>query len=434
LVSGEGEGVKEVSRKMKQDVGAGPFKKVFKNPSYFLYWLSYSLSAIAFELLLFTLMVILFDATKTALGMGAFAAIFMSCMMVFGPMAGTCIDRWQRKRVFIACNLLLAALAIAIKFLEGAFWIYATWFLGSVLFTFLRSVRTALITNLFSEESYFKANSAFMLSLNLSKIGGPLIGGVLIISFPREWIIYTIASFFLLSSFLISAIRFRPVSLRGLAQRPMFWNFRDLISGILFIFSSKHLRFYILLGFFWRLYFASQLPLFILFVKDYLGKGTQEYSLFMTCLAVGGAIGSFIAGSIESFLNRKTLIYGGLGASCLLFAAMSMSHYFPLVLLLVGSSNLAFFIGVVAIHSDIQRTTPNEVRGQVFASSPTILVPSGLVSILFASTIADKVGVIWVFFVSAVMAFLTLPLIHYVNEWLGFERRPELKGNVIPHH
>ena len=407
-------------------MGVGQFVKVFEKPSYFLYWLSYSLSAIGFELTLFILMVILFDTTQTAVGMGAFTAIFMFCMMVFGPIAGTCIDRWQRKRIFLACNLLLAVLAYSIRFLQEALWIYVAWFVASLLFTFLRSVRAALITNLFSEESYFKANSAFMFSLNLSKIGGPLIGGFLILGFPREWIGNSIASFFFLSLISASLLRFHPLSLGGSGARRKFWDSRDLIAGLVFILSNKQLRFYVLIGFFWRLFLASQLPLFIVFVKNYLGMGTQEYSLFMTCLALGGAVGSFVAGSVESLWNRRTLIFGGLGASYLFFALLPISTYFPLVLLLIGLSNLFFFIAVVAIHSEIQQVTPDEVRGKVFASSPTLLIPVGLVSIILASPLADKVGVGWVFFVSGILALLSLPLLNYLNDQFGAYGRSAL--------
>jgi len=171
--------------------------KLFGKPSYLIYWLAYSLSAIGFELILFVLMVILFDLTKTAVSMGAFTAIFMFCLVVFGPIAGICIDRWERKRIFVACNVLLAILISLMKYREGVVWLYIVWFFASLLFTFLRPVRVALITNLFSKEDYFKANSAFMISLNLSKIGGPLIGGFLMLFFPVKWVFHVAASFFL---------------------------------------------------------------------------------------------------------------------------------------------------------------------------------------------------------------------------------------------
>ena len=69
-----------------------------------------------------------------------------------------------------------------------------------------------------------------------------------------------------------------------------------------------------------------------------------------------------------------------------------------------------FFIAHVAIHSDIQRVTPNEIRGSVFASSPTLLVPVGLISILVATPLADAVGVQWIFLFTGLLALLTLPL------------------------
>jgi len=395
------------------------FAKIFEKTSYFRYWLGYTLSAIGFELIQFVLMVVLFDSMKTALSMGAFTAIFMFCLVMFGPIAGTCVDRWERKKIFIACNILLAILIFILKYLHEAFWLYLFWFFASLLFTFLRTVRVALITNLFPKEDYFKANSAFMISLNLSKIGGPLIGGFLILSLPMAWAFNAIVLFFSLSLILVFTLQFRSSSFESFNQKRANWNWRDFITGISFVFSHQGLRFFILIGFFWRLFLSSQLPLFIVFIKNYLGGGTGEYSLFMTILALGGAVGSFLAGSFENLCSRKTMVYGGLGASYLFFTFLPISNTFLLALILIGLSNLFFYIAHVAIHSDVQRITPDHLRGKVFGSTPTILVPISLLSIFIATPLADKVGVEWVFLFSGLLALISLPWVGYLNEALA---------------
>lgn len=398
--------------------------KIFEKPSYRRYWLAYSLSVLGFELLSFVLMVVLFDITRKAVSMGAFMAIYMFCLVVFGPPAGIYIDRWNRKKIFIVCNLLLALLISSLNFLTGLLWIYFSWFLASFFLVFLRPARVALITNLFHEEDYLQANSAFMMSLNFSKIGGPLIGGMLLIYFSREWTINLILFFFLISSVLASTIAFHQLQAKSLHQEPSKRTLGNLASGIRFILSQERLRFYISIGLLWRFFLASQLPLYIVFVKDYLGGGTREYSIFMTVLSAGGAVGALLAGGMGNRFSRKTMIYGGLGASYLLFALMPLSQSYLFALALIGLSNLFFFIAHVAIHSDIQRVTPNEIRGSVFASSPTLLVPVGLISILIATPLADAVGVQWIFLFTGLLALSTLPLPGYVGGIFKREMRP----------
>ncbi len=392
------------------------FTKVFEKPLYWRYWLAYTLSAIGFELISFILMVVLFDLMKTALGMGTFIAIFMFCLGVFGPFAGVYVDCWDRKRIFMACNVFLAVLIFVAKYLVGVFWIYSLWFFASLLFVFLRPVRVALITNLFPKEDYLKANSAFMMSLNFSKIGGPLIGGFLLIFFSKEWAMNTILLFFLIPCILVSTLYFQPLSPDKSMREPPKRGWREYAIGIRFLLSHEGLRFYIFIGLLWRLFLASQLPLYIVFIKKYLDGSTQEYSLFMTILALGGALGSFLAGSIENLCSRRTMVYGGLGASYLFFSLLPISQNYLFALLLIGLSNLFFYIAHVAIHADIQEMTPNEIRGKVFASSPTLLIPIGLVSIFIATPLADKVGVQWVFLFSGLMALATLPLVGYLNK------------------
>lgn len=406
------------------------FEKVFEKPSYFMYWLAYSFSAIGFELILFALMVVLYDSMKTALSMGVFTAIFMFCLVVFGPIAGICVDRWERKKIFITCNVLLAVLIFVIKYFHGTFWLYLFWFFASLLLTFLRPVRVALITNLFPREDYFKANSAFMISLNFSKIAGPLIGGFLILSLTMGWIFNIIISFFILSSIFVSALHFDSSLPDHLKQERKRLDWRDYATGIFFILSHEGLRFYILIGFLWRLFLASQLPLYIVFVKNYLGGSAQEYSIFMTILALGGVLGSFLAGSFENLFSRKTLIYGGLFASYFFFTLLPASKNFLLAYILIGLSNLFFYIAHVAIHSHIQQITPDEIRGKVFGSSGTILIPIGLLSIFVATPLADKLGVEWIFLFSGIMAMISLPWVGYLSKAVEEVFQHNLKGRV----
>jgi len=362
--------------------------------------------------------VVLFDRTKTALSMGTFAAIFMFCLVAFGPITGICADRWERKKIFLACNALLAVLVLATKYLHGTFWIYFLWFFASLLFAFLRPARVALITNLFPREDYFKANSAFTISLNLSKIGGPLIGGILLVSVPMEWVVNAIASFFGLALLSISTVLFRSSPLeRSNPERPG-WNWRDLTTGVFFLLAHRGLRFYILVGMLRLVFLASQLPLFIVYIKTFLGGSTEDYSLFMTTLAIGGAMGSFIAGGVENFVSRKKMIYGGLAASYLSFALLPLSPTLPFALIMMGFSNLCLYVAHVAIHSDVQRMTPDEIRGKVFASSPILLIPIGLVSVFVATSLADRIGVEWVFLFSGLLALGTLPLPGYLSKSL----------------
>jgi len=404
--------------------------KVFEKPSYRRYWLAYSLSALGFELVSFALMVVLFDITRKAVTMGTFMAIYMFCLVVFGPPAGIYLDRWNRKRIFILCNILLALLVLSLNFLAGLYWIYFAWFLASFFLVFLRPTRVALITSLFDEADYLQANSAFMMSLNFSKIGGPLIGGLLLIYFSRAWTLNVILSIFLVSSMLAAVVPFQQPPARSPHRAPTKRTWRKLAVGIRFTLSHERLRFYISIGLLWRLLLASQLPLYIVFVKDYLGGGTGEYSLFMTVLSAGGAVGALLAGGMGNRFSRKTMIYGGLSASYLLFALMALTQSYLLALVLISLSNLFFFIAHVAIHSDIQRVTPNEIRGSVFASSPTLLIPVGLISILIATPLADTVGVQWVFLLTGLLALLTLPLPAYAEK--AFPGQRERSSEVRP--
>ena len=394
-----------------------PFAKNLTTPFYRRYWLAYSLSAIGYELTLFVLMVVLYDLLNTAVSMGTFTAISMFCLVLFGPLAGICVDRFDRKGIFLAVNLMLAGLIFAARFLEASFWLYALWFGASFLFTFLRPVRVALLTNLFSKEDFFRANALFMVSLNFSKIAGPLIGGAMILILARPWAVSAIAVFFVISCLLIAPVPFRS-ALREKPAPPR-WSWREYTAGIRFLLSNPGLRFYVFVGMFWRLFLASQFPLYIVFVKRYLGGSTADYSMFMAILALGGVLGSLAAGSIETLVSRKTMIYGGLAGFCGLFALLPAVPNLACAFLIVGLANFSFYIAHVAIHTDIQRLTPDGMRGKVFASSPSLLIPIGLLSIYLVTPLADRVGVQWTLLFTNILILPCLGLVGPLNRLAG---------------
>lgn len=124
------------------------------------------------------------------------------------------------------------------------------------------------------------------------------------------------------------------------------------------------------------------------------------------------------------------MVYIGLGVSYLLFALLPISKNYLIAFLLIGLSNLFFYIAHVAIHADIQRVTPDHMRGKVFGSTPTILIPIGLISIFIATPVADKVGVEWVFLFSGLLALITLPWVGFLNEAFAKTLMPATREKV----
>lgn len=67
-------------------------------------------------------------------------------------------------------------------------------------------------------------------------------------------------------------------------------------------------------------------------------------------------------------------------------------------------------------------------RGVVFASAPTLLIPVGLLSMLIATPLADRVGVDWVFLFTGLLAFFSLPLPKYADRVFKGVHAEELGG------
>ena len=107
--------------------------------------------------------------------------------LLFGPLAGVLVDRWDQKRVLIASDLLRAGIVLLIPAGVGVNVVlaYPLVFLLTTVSIFFRPARTAVIPRVVREDELVTANSATWLSETLADVVGLPVGGP-VRGVPRE--------------------------------------------------------------------------------------------------------------------------------------------------------------------------------------------------------------------------------------------------------
>ncbi|MEO0085648.1 MAG: MFS transporter, partial [candidate division WOR-3 bacterium] len=104
--------------------------------------------------------------------------------VLFGPLAGILVDRWDRRKVMITCDSFRTLLVLAIPLLALAtnnlYLIYSIAFLVFLFGLFFNTARMSIIPNLVGQERVLGANSFMNLIGRIATFLGMVVGGIVV--------------------------------------------------------------------------------------------------------------------------------------------------------------------------------------------------------------------------------------------------------------
>ena len=122
-------------------------------------------------------MVAISTGSALATGLVFFAATLPNLLL--GPIAGTFVDRWDRKEVMVVSDLLRAALVLVLPLaaVTNLILVYPLIFLVTTISIFFRPARVAILPRIVPEDDLLSANSAMWVGETIADIVGyPLAG------------------------------------------------------------------------------------------------------------------------------------------------------------------------------------------------------------------------------------------------------------------
>jgi MFS family permease len=267
-------------------------------------------------------------------------------MLIFPLFGGAVADRFERKRLMIASQLATAGVAFTIAVLvhTGAMTLTYLFFAGMIqgtIFSFSGPARQSFIPEIVPEDRLMNAIALNNAGMNLTRIGGPALAGMLIgISwFNIEGVFYLQAALNIVALMLLV---FLPAEGRrkGAQAGPMgrasgSAMIRDLVDGLRYVRSSPILLTLLMLGIMPLLLGSSYQSFLPVFAKDVFGHGSRNASglgWMSTMTGVGAIVGSLAVASLSNFPRRTLLqLIAGLGFG-LSTAFFALQHNFALAL------------------------------------------------------------------------------------------------------
>ena len=376
---------------------------VFRNRSFSLLWTGQLISTIGSALSSLAASILVFNLTHSALSVGLMLMATAAPSLLVGLVAGVFVDRFDRRRIMIACDGLRAILAVLIPVLVplNIIWLYVIVALSSAIGQFFEPAHSSVLPELSTDEELAAANSLIAISSFGSTAIGFAASGLIASRYPIAWAFYADAVTFLFSALAIVLIRIKPLgapaedaSLKVVAD--------NLKAGLRFLFDTPILRSLLLSSVPVLIGFGLSNALLLPFAIRALHASEFEYGLQEGLTSVGFVVGSLLMANLADRWREGqwiSLSFLGMGLAGAAYAFMTN---IPLAIAIVAVSGFLNAPSAIARRLIIQRHTPREMRGRVssafFVSRDVLfLVGMGLAGL------ADAVDVRWMYLISALM-------------------------------
>jgi len=288
--------------------------------------------------------------------------------IVFGSAAGIVVDRFSKKQMLIACNVIRAVLIVALPFLPKAFFVLLTMtFLVSTVTQFFAPAEAAAIPLAVGREGLMSANALFASSTMGGIIVGMTIGEPLFSwvkhSFGAASQEFLLGGLYLISAGLIYAMRIKEAHPGSSGKNVHPWQ--DLKEGLRYV-KHNHLvsNAMVQLTILYSVFAALQVLAIALSGK--IGLKETQFGFLLAAAGVGMVFGAAFLGHWGASFHQKPLPLIGFLMMGFVLAMFAFVRH-----LWVGFGLSALFgFGASLINGPmqalIQEKTPESMRGKVF--------------------------------------------------------------------
>lgn len=338
--------------------------EVLRRRNFFLMWLGELVSTIGSSFTAIAAGILIYRQTDSALAVGLMLMATAAPSLLVGLVAGVFVDRFDRKRIMIAGDLLRGCLILTIPFLSSlsVYWLYVIVFASSAVTQFFDPAKESVIPELATDEELDAANSL----LAISSFGSTAVGFAaagLLAAFDIYLAFYIDALTFFFSAACIFLVLIPPFTPEGETSiRSVFTNLRG---GVSFLFGVPVLRSLFVIGVMYALAVGLWNSLLLPFCLSALHATEFEYGIQEGLTSVGFVVGSlFFAGFATRLYEGQWIALSAIAMSaCGILYGLSSNIWVAIAIVTVsGFSNAPYGIGRRTL---IQRNTTREVRGRV---------------------------------------------------------------------
>jgi predicted MFS family arabinose efflux permease len=344
-----------------------------------------------------------FEQTGSAFASGAVLTA-MSLPLLFSSVAGTFVDRWDRKRTLAVANVVMAAAVLPMLLASSGnfIWVvHAAVLAVASVNLFAYSAENALLPRLVGRDRLMAANSLNSLNDNLARVAGPAVGGALVAQAGLAAVVVFDAVSFLVAAGLVSLIRADAAPEEGpeevdteTAERPLPAVWREWVAGLRLLTGRRVVLIVFLVAAAATLADSILSALLAPFVGDVLNAGASIFGLVLTLRGVGGIAGGAVAGYASRWLPPERTLGWSLVLIGLLGLVLANVPVVAVALALFAVAGVVAVPWLASQQTLLQTNVEDRYLGRAFGAFNTANAVTLLLGSLFAGALADLAGIV----------------------------------------
>ena len=289
--------------------------------------------------------------------------------LVVGPWGGVLSDRFDRRKLVITLQLMMAALAIsfALLVLSGhvAIWhAYLYVVLAGACRSMTQPMRQSLIAGTVPRGMLANAMATNVLTITGTRIVGPFVGGILIFTLGYFWNFTIEAMLYLANVAMILPLRtpfHRPGDARQRGSA-----LANMVEGLRYVWSGERA--------FFQLMLLSVIPniilhpawfLFPVFTTEVLRRDADVGGYLLSITGVGGLLAALAVASFGFVFPKGRVVLGAAIASSVMLMLFAYAKWMAVAFVVIAA--MAFFQSLfrTARGTLIQTLAPDNLRGRL---------------------------------------------------------------------
>ena len=356
-----------------------------------LFFIGQTVSNTGNWLTLVALTLLVFHRTNSGVAVGLLSACQFGPILLFSAWGGVLVDRFNKRKLLyitqsleMAQSFVLAALAFAPHAPLAAFYVTAA--VGGCLLAIDNPVRRSFVNEMVELDEVPNAVTLYSAMVNISRIAGPAIAGLLIVTVGFGWC-FTIDAISYVTV-LIALSMMRPAELRRVAVTPRAPG--QIRAGLEYIAHVPDLWITFAMLLIIGTLSYNFTVVFPLFVERALHGNDAAYTLVYSAFSTGGLVGAVVVAR-RSDVTIRTVAAGAacLGGAMLLLAAVPDVFAALFVAALVGGTSVAYMTATTAI---AQVRTDQQMIGRVLAIQTVLLIGTTPIGGPILGALSDAIG------------------------------------------
>ncbi|MEQ8447159.1 MAG: MFS transporter [Pelagibacterium sp.] len=350
---------------------------------------------------------LIWEMTESTFWLGLLSAADLLPATIFTLLGGAAADRVDRSRLIIACYTLAAGVAATFAILQGAGMLLPvpllalTFAQGSVQ-SLGHPARLAILQGLVPPEEAANAVSIGSTTVNLARLFGPALGGILIFHLDVVWVFLVCAALQASVVFSLLAVR-TPHVPRSRSSSSIFSEIRDGVVAIFRMSGVRYVLFYLLASGALLRCMTEIIPAFAARSFEITSVGL---SILASTMAIGAVLGALTAasGPDTSLLVRRIMANWMAAALVVCVFAFATAPWAAIGCMFV--LGLCMVRGMILTQTYVQLSVPDSIRGRALSVFSICSRGSPLIGALAVGIAADLIGLTVPVLLSGVIIFI----------------------------